>query len=189
MSDKAKTITFDDIVNIGKRRVNDTITVEAPALGGCVVIRQISGAEHDAAVALGGSGADFNQHAVARAQIIAALVEPALPEDEAEAIIDSLPVSAFGQLHSLVTAHCGINQLGVRELERMFRLAAGRGDSSGDRADGDHAGDALDGDGLGSTDTGADDEVEGVLPLAAGGAEDSAEAAGDEAEAEGEVTA
>lgn len=185
----SKTITFDDIVNIGKRRVNDTITVEVPALGGSVVIRQISGAEHDAAVALGGSGADFNQHAVARAQIIAALVEPALPEDEAEAIIDNLPVDAFGQLHSLVTAHCGINQLQVRELERMFRLAKQHRDSARNREDGDHAGDALDGDGLGSTDADAGDEVEGVLPLAADGAEDSAEAAGAAPEDEGEVTA
>lgn len=187
-------ITFDDIVNIGKRRVNDTITVEVPALGGSVKIRQISGAEQDAAVAIGYAAKDgFDQHAVAREQIKAALVEPALPEDEADEIIDGLPIQAFGQLQAIVQSHSGLMPgVTVEGVVAMFRSAAGASDEAGAGTDGDHGSDALDGDGLGSADTDAGDEVESVLPVEGAGAADGSEEGGEAAGApteDGEVTA
>lgn len=138
MTDTTKTITFDDIVNIGKKRVDDTKIVEVPALGGSVKLRQISGSEHDAAIALGSVGDSFDQHAVARAQIIASLVEPELPADEAESIIDNLPVMAFGQLHQLVIAHSGLGVRGVEELVKMFRDAANAANPIEDGSASDH---------------------------------------------------
>ena len=176
-------ITFDDIVNIGKKRVNDTITVEVPALGGSVKIRQISGAEQDAAVAKGHASADgFDQHAVVREQIKAALVEPELPEDEADEIIDGLPIQAFGQLQTIVQSHSGLMPgVTVEGVVAMFRSAAGADDEAGAGADGDTGSDALDGDGLGSADADAGDEVAGVLPVEGSGAADGSEAHGEAA--------
>lgn len=192
MTDTAPTITFHDIVSLGKKRVDDTTTVEVPALGGSVVLRQISGAEQDAAVAAGQVGGEFDSHIVARAQIKASLVEPALPPDEADEILDNLPVQAFGQLQAIVQANSGLLGVGVEQMVAMFRSAAGASDPHGPGTHGDHGSDALVGDGLAGNDASADDEVASVLPVEAARAGEGSEAAGEDRGAEaqdGAVTA
>lgn len=157
-------LTFADIVSIGKKRVDDVTTVEVPALGGSVVLRQISGAEQDAAVALGSAGGGFDQHIVAREQIKASLVEPALPPDEADAILDNLPVGAFGQLQALVQANSGLLAVGVEQMAAMFHRAAGAGSADADGGALDHAGDADVTEGVGDADAAAGDGDAGLLP-------------------------
>ena len=122
MTDKKATpITIDTLAKLGQRRVSETREVEIPALGGTVVLRQISGAEQDAAVAAGNAGGTFDQHVIAREQIKASLVEPALPEGEADAILDDLSIQAFGQLQSAVQANSGLLPgIDVGELVRSF---------------------------------------------------------------------
>lgn len=205
MSDTEKKITFEDIVNIGKRRVDDTTTVPVTALGGSVVLRQISGAEQDAAVAAGHAAeGGFDQHAVARAQIKASLVEPALPPDEfnpdgtlkrseANEIIDNLPVGAFGELQSLVQANSGLYPgVGVEQMVAMFRGADQSRSADGDGSAGDSGSSGDEPEGVGHADAGADEEPAGVLPGdepdAGDGSEAAGEAAGATAEAAG-VTA
>jgi hypothetical protein len=183
MTDTTAPITFADIVNLGKKRVDTKTTVEVPELGGSVVLRQMSGAEQDAAVAKGhAADGGFDSHIVAREQIKASLVEPALPADEADEIIDNLPVQAFGQLQALVQANSGLLGVGVEQMVAMFRSAAGAGAADGDGAHVDHAGDALVGVGLGSDDTDAGIEVAGVLPSDAEDAAAGSEAAGEDRE-------
>lgn len=171
-------LTFDQIADLGKRKVGDVKTVEIPALNGSVKIRQISAAEHDAAIAAGNETDTPDAHIIAREQIKAALVEPALPEDEATDIISGLPVAAFGQLHSIVMAHSGLGLSGVEELVKMFRDSADRLDPTRVGENDDHATDALDGAGLGATDTDPSGEVAGDVSLASEGAGTSAETSG-----------
>lgn len=181
------TITFDEIVNIGKRRVDDTAVVEVPALGGSVKLRQISGAEQDAAVAAGHAGdGEFDAHIVAREQIKASLVEPALPPGEADAIIDNLPVKAFGQLQTLVQAHSGLLGVGVEQMVAMFRGERDAADQDAIGGAGDHAGDADVAEGVGSDDAGADDGTAGVFPSDEPDAGGRGEAAGEDREAAAE---
>ena len=184
-----KTISFNDIVSIGKKRVDDVATVEVPALGGSVKLRQISGAEHDAAVAVGHAGdGEFDAHAVVREQIKASMVEPLLPPDEADTILDNLPIQAFGQLQTLVQAHSGLLPgMGVEQMVAMFRGADDASGTDGDGGAGDpgQAGDVAAG--VGSTDTGADDEATGVLPGDEPDAGDGSEAAGEGSEAQEEA--
>lgn len=175
-------ITFEQITKLGQRRVDDTRIVEVPALGGTVKIRQLSGADQDAAVALGHAGDTFDAHAVAREQIRRSLVEPALPEAEADAIIDNLPVQAFGQLQSIVQANSGLLGIGVEDLVATFRAAALAADEDANRSDLDD--DTADDDGVGSPpDADAADGVEGVPSVAAAGAGSGGEAAVDAIEA------
>lgn len=183
MSDtNAKPITFADITRIGQRRVDETRIVEIPSLGGTVKLRQLSGADQDAAVTAGHASGTFDAHAVAREQIKRSMVEPALPEAEADEILDNLPVRAFGELQSVVQANSGLLPgQGVEDLVKSFRIAA---IASGADADGGaDAHDAADDDGVGSTDTVAADGVEGAAPLAGDGAGPGGEAAGEAVDA------
>lgn len=171
-------ITIDTLAKLGQKRVNDTRVVEIPALGGTVVLRQLSGADQDAAVALGGASGAFDQHAVAREQIRRSLVEPALPDDEAYAIIDNLPVQAFGQLQAAVQANSGLLPgVSVDALVRSFRDSADAGGSAGSGEVADPREDALDADGLGSDDADGDSEGEGVSSVDDDGARGSGEEA------------
>lgn len=204
MTDTTPAITFDDIVNLGKKRVDETTTVDVPALGGSVVLRQLSGADQDAAVAAGHAAqGGFDAHVVAREQIKSSLVEPALPADEFDAegrlvrseaneILDNLPVKAFGELQALVQANSGLLGVRIEDMVAMFRNAAGASGADGDRADDDHGDDGVVGSGLAGDDASGGGPVEGVLPVEDEGAGDrSAEggAAGESAEEDGSVTA
>lgn len=187
MTDTIAPITFHDIVNLGKKRVDDTTTVEVPALGGSVVLRQISGAEQDAAVAAGNIDGAFDGHVVAREQIKASLVDPALPEGEADAILDNLPVQAFGQLQTIVQANSGLLGVGVEQMVAVFRSAAGAGGADAPGGAVDHAGDVDVAAGMGEADTDADDGDAGVLPSDATDGGDGGEAAGEAAGVAAEV--
>ncbi len=187
------TITFDDIVNLGKKRVDDVTAVPVESLGGSIKLRQISGAQQDAAVAMGHAApGGFDAHVVAREQIKASMVEPVLPPDElnddgtikrseANEILDNLPVKAFGEIQSLVQANSGLLPgVGVEQLVAMFRGAGGPGDADGPGANGDHGADALVGERLGGDDADSDDGVAGEVPLDRPGAEAGSEAAGED---------
>lgn len=192
MNDTNAPITLDTIMKLGQKRVNDTRVVEIPALGGSVTIRQLSGADQDAAVAAGSADGSFDQHAVAREQIKRSLVEPELPEAEADQIIDNLPVAAFGQLQAVVQANSGLMQFSVEELVKSFRAAANPvGPVGGGEVD--HPGaDALDAGGLGGDDATAGSEGEGLPSLDDDGAGAGSEEAVEDREAieaDGAVTA
>ena len=188
-----KKLSWHDLVDVGKKRVDELSTHEVPALGGSVTIRQISGAEQDAAVAAGRNGDSFDEHAVAREQIKASLVDPALPPDEADAILDNLPVKAFGQLQTIVQANSGLLGIGVEQVVAMFRGADGPGsaDADGSALDNAEPGDIAEG--VGDADAGSDDGAEGVPSLDAQGAGEGSEATGEGAGAaqpdQGEVMA
>jgi len=184
-----KTITFDEIVSIGKKRVDDITTVEIPALGGSVKLRQISGAEQDAAVAVGYSdGGEFDSHAVAREQIKFSMVEPALPAGEADQILDNLPIQAFGQLQAIVQANSGLLPgMGVEQMVATFRSADDASGKDGDGSAGDTGQAGNQSAGVGDADTGADDKAEGVLPGDESDAGDGSEAAGESGEASAET--
>ncbi len=188
-------ITFDDIVNLGKKRVDELATHEVPALGGSVVLRQLSGAEQDRANAAGfRPDGTFDAHAVVLEQIKYSMVEPKLPPDELNAdgtikrseaneILDGLPVGAFGQLQMIVQANSGLNAIGVEEMVATFRRAA---DASGADGDGSaiDSGPALDEpEGVGDADADADDEAAGVLPGDEPDAGTGSEASGEDREA------
>lgn len=186
---QAPQVSFHDIINLGKKRVDDVTTVEIPALGGSVKLRQISGAQQDAAVAAGTNGDEFDAHIVAREQIKYSLVEPALPPDEADEILDNLPISAFGQLQTVVQANSGLLSVGVEQMVAMFRRAdrAEREDGDGGASDSGSAGDVAEG--VGDADAISDDETAGVLPGDEPDAGDGAEAAGADSEPAAEVEA
>ena len=188
MSDKnqneePRPVTYADIIAIGKRRVDDTKTVEIPELGGSVVLRQMSGAQQDAAVALATIGEEIDQHRLALEQIKAALVEPALPEEEADEILDNLPIQGFGQLHAAVLAHSALARIGVDDLVKQFRVAEAtkRALAAGSLADHEGVGDQPTG--VGEDDTSTDDGASSVPQVgevrAADAGEESDAAAGD----------
>lgn len=179
-------ITLDTIVGLGQKRVGETRVVEIPSLGGTVTLRQLSGADQDAAVALGHAGPSYDAHAIAREQIKRSLVEPALPEAEADDIIDNLPVQAFGELQAIVQANSGLLPgTGVEELVRSFRAAdiARREDAAGGAVDSD----AADADGVGSNEPATADGDAGVSSVDDDGAPRSGEAAVDAVEVEVEA--
>lgn len=185
----AKPVTFEQITKLGQKRVNDTRLVDVPALGGTVKLRQLSGADQDAAIALGQAGDTFDAHIVAREQIKRSLVEPALPEAEADALLDNLPVKAFGELQALVQANSGLLGIGVEELVRTFRLAA---DASGANEAGSNEPDAAaDAAGVGDDVTDPSDGMAGVPSMASDGTAGDSETPVDAGEAveEDEVNA
>lgn len=185
-----KPVTFEDITRLGQKRVDDTRVFEIPALGGTVKLRQLSGADQDAAVALAQATGTFDAHALYREQIKRSMVEPQLPEADADTILDNLPIQAFGQLQAVVQANSGLNGLGVEELVRSFRLAAIA--DSEDAAGGDVDDDTADDDGMGPlADTDAADGVESVSQVAGDGTGPLGQEAGDSSEAgeQAQVTA
>jgi len=185
-------ITLDAISRIGQRRVNDTMLVELPELGGSVKLRQISGAEQDAAVALGQENPGQFTHIVAREQIKASMVEPALPADEADAILDALPVQAFGQLHAAVLATSGLYEMSVEELVSRFRDAAIAKRQDANRSAEYHARDEHESDRMGTANTEPNDRASSVLPSDGNHQEGRGEEGNDASETattESEVTA
>lgn len=158
-----KTISFDEIVNIGQKRVDDTKTVYIPAMKGAVKLRQISGAEHDAAVAKGNANG-FDSHLIGVEQIKASIVEPALPEAQADDIINNLPYKAFGQLQAAVWAVSGIGDISIEELTKSFRATERAERENADGSDSHNAGNVNESERVGTTDTEANDGASSLLP-------------------------
>ncbi len=154
MAVKKKTvITVDDLAKLGQKRVDETRTVDIPSLGGSVTLRQLSGAEQDAAVAKGSEGGIFDPHIVVLEQIKYSLVDPALPEAEADAILNNLPIPAFGELQAAVQSNSGLNGISIEELMRSFRLAKQSKLEAGSGEVADNGAHGVDASGLAGDDT------------------------------------